>query len=221
MDNFYAMPARVIDRKGVRDLAPEVLDDTGRLKVLPAEYWAGTTWQERAVFGVSHGIYGFPTTELVEYLGNLINGRRAIEIGAGHGVLAEALGIPGTDSHQQLVPKYRVVYELAGQAIVPYGPNVEKIDARAAVRKYKPDVVIGSWVTHKYDPKRPFAAGNEVGVDQKPILRRVKTYVAIGNDHVHRHDPLWDLPHEKIHPAWVYSRAMNGSPDFVATWDKG
>lgn len=213
------MDVYLMDRDNVRDLTPEVMEN-GRLKVLPAEYWAGTTRQERALFGVTHGLYGFPTVELVEWLGNLIDGRRAIEICAGHGVLAEALGIPGTDSHQQLIPKYRVVYELAGQAIVPYGPNVEKINARDAVRKYKPDVVIGSWVTHKYDHKRPFAGGNEVGVDQKPILRRVKTYVHIGNDKVHQHDPMWDLPHEKRNADWLYSRSMNGSPDFVAVWNK-
>lgn len=213
------MDVYLMDRGNVRDLAPEVMPD-GRLKILPAEYWAGTTREERALFGVTHGIYGFPTVELVEWLGNLINGRRAIEICAGHGVLAEALGIPGTDSHQQLIPKYRVVYELAGQAIVKYGPNVEKINARDAVRKYKPEVIVGSWVTHKYDHKRPFAGGNEVGVDQKPLLRRVQTYVHIGNDKVHEHDPMWALPHTKLHPDFVYSRSMNGSPDFVSIWDK-
>lgn len=209
-----------MDPDSVRDIAPEVLDENGRLKVLPASYWSTTTTAERALFGVTHAYYGFPTVELVEYLTKLINGRRAIEIGAGAGILAEALGIPGTDSHQQDLPKYKAIYALSQQPTVKYGPNVEKIDARTAVRKYKPEVVIGSWVTHKYDPKHPDMQGNEMGIDQKPIIRRVQTYVLIGNEHVHRNNPIHDLPHATLYPDWVYSRAMNGSRDMIEIWDK-
>lgn len=212
------MEKYVLDPDKIRDLAPDVLGADGRLKVLPASFWAETTPDERAMFGVRHGLYGFPTLELVEYLGNLINGRSAIEIGAGSGVLCEALGIKGTDSYQQREPKYRAFYELHSQPIVEYGPNVEKIDARTAVKAFKPQVVIGSWVTHKYDPRRAFAGGNEAGVDEVPIIRRVETYVLIGNQKVHSNTPIWNLPHSIVYPDWVYSRAWNGTPDFVATW---
>lgn len=218
--NDYLMPFRLISKASTRDLSPEVLDDAGRLKILPAEYWAGTTINERAVFGVSHGIYCFPTTELVEHLGNTINGRTAIEIGAGCGVLADALGITGTDSYQQLKPKYRKVYEQAKQAIVPYGPNVLRMDAREAISRYHPEVVIGAWVTHKYNPAQHWDGGNEDGVDEMHILRNVKTYVAIGNQKVHRGKAIWSQLHLIMHPPWVYSKAMNGTPDFVARWDR-
>lgn len=208
-----------LDPSKIRDISPEALDGDGRLKVLPAAYWAGTTPDERALFGVNHGLYSFPTVELVEHLREVIGDRKAIEIGAGHGVLADALGIVATDNFQQRMPKYRAHYEQAlRQPIVSYGPNVEDLDAKQAVRRYRPQVVIGCWVTHKYDPKRHFAGGNEIGVDENELLRQVETYVVVGNQKVHRHKAIWAVPHEIEHPDWVYSRAWNGTPDFVARW---
>lgn len=207
-----------IDPNGVRDIAPEVLGPDGRLRVLPAEYWATTSPEERALFGHRHGVYGFPTTELVEYLKELIGDRKAIEIGAGSGVLAEALGIPATDSKQQEEAEYRAHYATIKQPIVPYGPNVIKCEASEAVRKYKPDVVIGCWVTHKYDMRRHSAGGNEVGVKEEYILDRCETYVVIGNEKVHAGKSIWKQPHSIIYPDWLYSRARNGTRDFIAVW---
>src|SRR5437870_13008299 len=46
-----------LDPSKIRDISPEALDGDGRLKVLPAAYWAGTTPDERALFGVNHGLY--------------------------------------------------------------------------------------------------------------------------------------------------------------------
>lgn len=115
---------------GVRDLAEDVFDENGRMKVMPAAYYEQTTIEERGLFGNRYGIYSFPTEELVDFLQKQIGDRKAIEIGAGHGVLAEALGIPATDNYQQEMPEYREFYDKIGQTIVPYGPNVEKIDAR-------------------------------------------------------------------------------------------
>ncbi len=209
------------DPSQIRDIAPLVLDARGRLRVLPAEFWMGTTTEERAIFGHRHAIYAFPTTELVEYLGRLIDGRSAIEIGAGHGVLAEALGIPATDNRMQAKAKYRRIYERAGQPVVTYGRNVIELDAHAAVRRYRPEVVIGCWVTHRYDPRRHWAGGNEIGIDEADVIANTQQYVVIGNDVTHASKPIWELPHAKAHPPWLFSRAMNGSPDFIATWSGG
>jgi hypothetical protein len=206
--------------RGMRDLAADVLDGRGRLRVMPASFWAETTREERAVFGVRHGLYSFPTVELVERLREIINGRSAIEIGAGHGVLAEALGIVATDSHQQTTPAYRVLYEAMGWPIVPYGPNVQRLEARAAVRTYRPQVVIGCWVTHKFDPGRPGAEGNEAGIDEDWIIDNCETYIVVGNDHVHRHKAIWSRPHSIERPPFVFSKAANGSPEFIAIWNR-
>lgn len=211
-----------VDPAAIRDIGPEVLDPGGRMRVLPAAYWASTTPAERALFGHRNGIYGFPTVELVEYLRELIGGRQAIEVGAGHGVLAEALGIPATDSRMQEKPgPHRDVYLLSGQPTVRYGPGVVEMHAVKAVRKYRPTVVIGCWVTHKYDPRRHHAGGNEAGIDEEEILYSCRTYVMIGNEQVHAGKKIWSRQHTIEYPPFVYSRATNGTRDFVAVWERG
>lgn len=213
-----ALDCRVIDPSKVRDLRPEALGADGRLRVLPAAFWAATTAEERAVFGANTGIYSFPTVELVARLREIIAGRSAIEIGAGHGALAEALGIPATDSYQQRHPFYRTLYERNGLKIVPYGPHVLEMHASRAVRHFKPDVVIGCWVTHKYDPREHARGGNEVGIDEPDILRHCAAYVVIGHEEVHKHKPIWSREHSIEFPPYVYSRAMSAGRNFVAVF---
>jgi hypothetical protein len=197
---------------------PQVLDDQGRLRVLPAAYWATTTREERSLLGARYGLYSFPTVELVDHLRSLIGGRSAIEIGASHGVLAEALDIPATDNRQQEMPEYRARIALQGQTPVAYGPNVIECHASRAVRRYRPQVVIGCWVTHKYDPARHEAGGNEIGIDEEDILRNCGTYIVVGNEQVHAGKKIWDRPHRIEYPPFVYSRAHNGTREFIATW---
>jgi hypothetical protein len=209
-----------LDPTKIRDLSPLALDHDGHIRVLPAAFWAATTVSERGLFGHRHGIYGFPTIELVEHLTEVIAGRPAIEIGAGNGVLAQALDIPATDNRMQIKDRYRRIYEETGQPIVNYGNNIIELDAQAAVRRYKPAVVIGCWVTHKYNLHRHDLGGNEIGIDEADVINNVDEYVVIGNDHVHRQKPTWNLPHTRTHPAFVYSRATNGTRDFIATWSR-
>jgi hypothetical protein len=211
------MDAFAIDLR-TRDISSEVLDEDGRLRILPAAYWATTTVAERGLLGHRHALYGFPTVELVEHLREIIGDRKAIEIGAGSGVLAEALGIVATDNHQQEVPKYRALITAAGQPVIRYGSNVVNLDAIRAVRRYRPDVVVGCWVTHKYDPHRAWAGGNEVGIDEEEVLASCQSYVLIGNERVHQHKKIWAHEHTIEYPPFVYSRALNGTRDFIATW---
>ena len=172
----------------------------------------------KSVFCVRHGIYGFPTTELVEFLRERIEGRSAIEIGSGNGVLAEALGIPATDNRQQEDPAIRAHYDLIQQPVVQYGEHIEKLDAAQAIAKYKPEVVVASWVTHRFDPTRLDAGGSETGVDETALLRSCDTYLFVGNEQVHARKAIWALPHTKLTPPWLFSRAMNGSSDLAAIW---
>jgi hypothetical protein len=207
-----------LDPSRIRDITPDVLDRNGGLRVLPAAYWATTTPVERALFGHRHGLYSFPTVELVEYLRKLIGGGSAIEIGASHGVLAEHLGIPATDSRQQEVPEYRDRIVAMGQCPVRYGRNVVACDAAEAVRRYRPDVVIGCWVTHRWEPSRCWAGGNEAGIDEDDVIGHCSRYVLVGNDLVHRGKKIWDRAHHIEYPSWLVSRAVNGNRDFIAVW---
>lgn len=208
-----------LDPSRIRDLSPDALDADGRLRILPAEFWAQTTPEERAVFGNRHAIYSFPTVELVEHLREMIGGRKAIEIGAGNGVLARTLDIPATDNKMQDMAKYRLLYQATGQPTVKYGRNVLKFDAYTAVRRYEPDVVIACWVTHKWEAARHWAGGNEIGVDEEDVLANTQEYIFIGNTEVHSGKKIWDLPHTVTHLPFIYSRATNGTPDFLATWN--
>lgn len=214
------MPSGAIelDPSTVRDIAPDVLDGDGRIRVLPAAFWASTSVQERALFGLKHGIYCFPTTELVARLTEIIAGRTAIEIGSGNGVLAQALGIPATDNFQQNMPKYKAIFALTKQPTVPYGPNVIEMHASRAVRQHKPQVVIGAWITHKWDPQAPERGGNEIGVDLPDVLRHCEQLVLIGNEKTHELNPIWSRPHTIEYPDYVFSRAHNGSREFIATF---
>lgn len=213
------MDITVIDPRSVRDISNLLLDDQGRLKVVDAAVLANTTVQERALFGVRHACYVLPTTELIEHLRQLIAGRRALEIGAGNGVVARALGIPASDNHQQTWLHIRSHYESLGQPVIQYGDNVEKLDAAAAIKKHKPDVVLACWVTHRYDPTRHWAGGNQDGVDEKEVLRNCAHYVFVGNEQVHKHKAIWELPHSVQHPEFLFSRAANGTREFIAQWE--
>lgn len=212
------MEAFSIDPTRVRDISSRMLDGRGRLRIVPASTLEETTAEERMMFGVRHGIYGIPTAELCEFLSARIRGRRAIEIGAGHGLLAEALGIPATDNRQQEDPELKAYYARIGQPTVPYGANVEGLNAAAAVEKYRPQVVIACWVTHRFDSRRPDDGGSVTGVDEAALIESCDEYIFIGNEHVHARKPIWDMPHTKFSPPWLYSRAVNGSPEFIATW---
>ena len=214
------MPDFVVDPRSIRDLSPDILAAPGRPRIMPADYYRQTTSQERAVFGQRHGIYSLPTVELINWVKGVIGSRSAIEIGAGHGGLAAALGIPATDNRMQEHPAIRAHFALIRQPVVTYGNNVERLAAQDAIAKYKPQVVVASWVTHVYREDRDEAEGNMFGVDEDAVLDAVDAYIFIGNTKVHAPKTIWSRPHKIIQPDWIFSRAINGSPDFVAVWEK-
>jgi hypothetical protein len=157
---------------------------------------------------------------LVNRITSLIAGRSAIEIGSGSGILADALGINGTDNFLQTDPVIASIYANIGQPIINYGPNVVRLDARAALAHYQPKVVIASWVTHLWREESPELGGNMYGVDEEAVIDAVETYIFIGNQHVHQHKPALKRTHTLILDATVFSRANNTSKDFIAVWTK-
>ena len=97
------MTAFPLDPEQVRDISNLLVDSHGKFRVLPAVAYQGITAQERLLFGVRHGIFGFPTTELVALLRERIEGHHAIEIVSGNGVLAQALGfLPRTTGSRKI-----------------------------------------------------------------------------------------------------------------------
>lgn len=177
---------------GVDSIEPgDLFDADGVLMPTPAAFWEAKTREEKMLFGHTHGLYAFPTTEIISTIHQMIGGRPAVEIGAGNGGFARALAIPATDSFQQADPMYARFYELAGQPTVSYGPHVERLEATLAVAKYQPKVVLACWVTHLYNPLRHELGGNVVGVDEQNIMEAVDDYIFIGNTAVHETKPLF------------------------------
>lgn len=193
----------------------------GRLEVVPASVYQEFSREELMGWCVRRGYYCLPTKELVTCLRSLIGERRAIEIGSGSGVLARALGIVGTDSFLQQRPEMRAYYELIQQVTVPYGQDVEKLDALGAVRKYRPEVVIGAWITHLYEPARRELKGSLYGVAEEQLFELgVERYVHVGHVKTHANKPLKKdvLPTEIVGP-WLYGRAADAQ-HVVWVWDR-
>lgn len=188
-----------------------------QLAIKPAEFWQQFSQLEISHFCLRRGFYCIPTMELVLWLQQEIGDRSAIEVGAGNGVLADALSIPATDNRMQEKPAIAALYSGMQQAPVAYGNNVKELDALEAVRSLKPEVVIAAWVTHEYRPGEHWRGGNVLGVAEEEIVKRV-TYIHVGNRNVHRNKPILGIAHEEFEFPWLVSRSMSDSPNFIAVW---
>ncbi|HET9517787.1 MAG TPA: hypothetical protein VFO77_08690 [Actinoplanes sp.] len=123
-------------------------------------------WQRRMLMPLvgPKGIYCFYSRPLIRELAELIGDRRCVEIAAGDGTLARFLteaGTPviATDDH-------------SWAHAVSYPDDVERLDARRALRRHQPQVVICSWPP----------AGNSF---ERDVFRTpsVQLYIVIGSRH--------------------------------------
>lgn len=189
----------------------------GVLQVMPAEFYARWSQNDLMVWCVRRGFYCLPTLELVEFLRTEIGGESAIEVGAGHGALGRALGIPVTDSKMQERSDIAEIYRSVDQAPINYPPDIEKLTALEAVEKYRPLVVIGAWVTHRYNSKVPERGGNAYGVDEVKLLSKkwVRQYLFIGHERVHSQKPLLSSRHATHRLPFLFSR---GSDPLNVIW---
>ncbi len=192
------------------------------MKLLQTVVWDCIDVMTMRLFGHQYARYGFPTVELIAWLKEIIGDRKAIEIGAGSGDLCYHLGILGTDNYQQTWPDVQLHYAATGQPTIKYGPWVERLEALDAVRRHKPNVVIGSWITHWIDPDKPMppGGGNMYGLKEDELLELVDTYIMIGNLRVHQHKPILKLPHQELTLPFVKSRATYPDLDRVFIWSK-
>lgn len=218
------MRATVLDNSvDTTPLDEELLDVNGRMRLLPAEHfkkWPHATLQ---LWCMRRARYGVPTTELVEFLREHI-GSDALEIGAGNGDLGRHLGIRMTDSAFQTLPDTRLFYELTGQPIIDPPADVERIEGLAAVKKYKPKVVVASWTTQLFKEGDQHAAnriGSSIGgVDELELLRLVDCYFHIGNAGVHRQKRALALKHREVKAPWLVSRSPVPEDNVIYIWER-
>jgi hypothetical protein len=123
-------------------------------------------WQRKRLMPLVQpkGIYCFYSRELVAALSALIASRCCLEIGAGDGTLARFLQehgvqVTATDNHEW-------------EKSVAYPDWVQKMDAREALKKIAPEVVICSWPPAQNDFEREVFS-----------TASVQLYIVIGSRH--------------------------------------
>ena len=214
------MKAYILPNENV-DYLEDLLFKDGLLQVVPASVLTSIPPLHLAICGKNKAIYCFPTVELIDWLREKIAGRSAIEICSGNGAIGRALGIPRTDSYMQTTPEMQAYYALAGQPTIFPPEDVQKFEANEAVDYFKPDVVLGSYITQKYIPSDEGKVGSSLyGVDELALVPKVKTYIAIGNEISHTDKRVRALPHEKFKFPWLFTRSMEPGRNEISVWSQ-
>lgn len=196
-----------------------LLNKDGSLRILTCSEYEQFTQDELRLFCHLMGRYCLPTAELVTFLKQMIDPDTTLEIGAGAGDLGRALGIRMTDNHMQTWSDVKAIYTIQGQPTVPYGPDVEQMDALEAIARYKPHTVLGAWVTQWIDPNQPppSEGGNMYGIREEELLERVKRYIVIGAEGIHGRKKILRHPHRVIDAPFARSRRTDNK---IWIWEK-
>lgn len=215
---LYNMNISVVNKVDINEIKRTVLDEDGWIKVLPYDDWMKFSWDEIRMFMHEYPIYVLPTQELISQLKSLIKSYKTIEIGAGSGNIGRHLSIKMTDSYLQQRKDVRLVYELSGQPVIKYPSCVIKADAITAFRRFKPDCVIGCYITHKF--VNGMKTGNMYGVDFERLLQSVRRLVLVGNYHTHYENPIMKMPHKEIElKGGLITRSDDRLSDRIFVWD--
>ncbi len=138
----------------------------------------------------ARGIYCFYTRELVAELKALIAGRRCVEIAAGDGTLSRFLKEAGVE--------VVATDNRAWSQSIEYPDWVEDLDARGALQKHRPEVVLCSWP--------PPGNGFERHVLAAPY---VQTYVVIGSRHAFASGD-WEAYRKQQAFEWAVDERLSG-----------
>ena len=196
-----------------------LLDDRGIIKLFPAEFYHSLDYDDLRVWCICRAIYQLPTIELIEWLKDNFNLDKAIEIGAGNNYLYHHLNIKGIDNYSEQIPRVKLTHELLKQPSTNPPPEVEKIDAIAAIDKYQPETVITSWMTLKVDePDDGVDTGHRYAPDETEILAKGVSYVFIGNEEIHDNREILKIKHENYYFDWLVSRGKHPGKNCIYVW---
>lgn len=219
------MEATVYNNIDVSYLDRKILCEDGRIKLIPADFYLALRPHHLRIWLHGQARYGVPTVELVAWIKERIAGRKAIEVGAGNADLGYHVGITQTDSYMQtdrLVAKE--YYEAGRQPPTRPKKDVLKMDAIQAMNRLHPDVIVASWLTHKFDPSKGdiegVSDGNMFGPDEEKFVQRAQTYIHIGAEKIHGRKRILALPHEELRFPWLISRVADQSENVIYVWDK-
>ena len=214
---FYDVTS--IDRAEAIKLQPElsILDDIMTVKngketlILPINTDVIHSFNPLTVKLWCHkrAVYQIVNPELVETIRDIIGERSAIEVGAGNATLGTALDIPVTDSFVQH-KETKKLYELLNQPITAPPLHVQEFGAVPAAKHFKPQVIIGCFLTQKYkqgDEKHTPPIGSSIyGADHFKLLENCQTLILTGHHMVHKDNRIFTLPHKTYSAPWLLSR---------------
>ena len=196
-----------------------LLNSRGIIKLLPAEFYHSLDYDDLRVWCICRAIYQLPTIELIDWLKANFNLDKAIEIGAGNNYLYHHLGIVGVDNYSEQIPAVRLTHELLNQPSTNPPPEVEKLDAIAAIEKYQPETVITAWATLKTEDPEGIDAGHKYAPDEQEILNTGVTYIHIGNEDIHGDRPIINKPHKTYYFDWLVSRGYYPEKNCICVWN--
>ena len=122
-----------------------------------------------------------------------------------------------SDSFLHADPSMNAMYRLLGQTPTLPPPDVERLTSIEAVIKYKPQVVIGDWVTELgvgTDGK-----SNPCGTDEEAILNTGAIYIHIGNADPHGKKRILERPHLEYEYPWLLGRGINHNLSRIWVWN--
>lgn len=217
------LTATRLDDNDISELEEVCIDDQGRLKVMPYDFYRQHSTNDIGLFCVKYGFYVLPTHELIAFLKDEMGALRTIEIGAGNGSVGRALGIQMYDSYLQADdPGTQLMVAMMKQEPVRYGRDVNKVEALDAVRKYKPECVLGCYVTHKHWDIKTMGDVKGMLIAEDKILKAkcVKKYIVCGNEKVHHTKPILDLPHRTVELEGLVTRSQAPGLNRIYIWEK-
>jgi hypothetical protein len=206
-----------ISEREYKELDNILLDKNGKLKLIKAAALKNIPQQNIACWCRKNSIYSIVTTELIDWLKDQIKDKVAIEIGAGKNILGKELGIVQTDSYIQNTPEVVEKFIQMRQPIIEYPERVQKYEAREACTRYRPQVVIGTWITQLGGSTVP--QSSPYGVNETKVVNWVEKYILIGHEDSHNMKKIMDIPHKTYEFPWLYSRAMNVNGNKIWVWE--
>jgi hypothetical protein len=194
----------------------KLLLDGDLVRPVHASQLADVPQTHLSLWCLQQGVYLVPTWELIHWLKRELRGRRAIEICAGRSCVGRHLGIPMTDSYSHTRPEVLLYYAAMQQVPTLPSRDVHRIDANDAVREFKPEVVIGSWVSQKRTGNEEH--GNEYGPDEFDILDRGCTYIHVGHTGPHGKKRILLRDHRCLNFTWLRSRGFDPTGNRIWVW---
>ena len=112
---------------------------------------------------------------------------------------------------------------MMGQKPIFPPEDVKKFEASEAVGYYKPQVVLGSYITQKFQEGDSEAkiGSSLYGVDELSIMPQIETYIAVGNTKTHGDKRLLKkYPHEVYRFPWIYTRSLQPELNEIVIFER-